>query len=89
MSRAHLATAATGREVFDREFLALRGKILEVAAALDRIDRAAGPASDDPRTLQLQKTLEALAARGAHRAHDVQMILSLPYDPEWRTKEGL
>jgi hypothetical protein len=89
MPRALLATAATAREVLDREFLALRGKILEVAAALDRIDRAAGSAADDPRMEQLQKTLETLCTQGARRAHDVQMILSLPYDPQWRTKEGL
>jgi hypothetical protein len=88
MPHSHLATA-TASEVLDREFLALRGKILEVAAALDRIARASGSAADDPRTAQIRKSLEVLAQAGAGRAHDVQMVFSLPYDPQWRSKEGL
>ena len=36
-------------EVFDQEFLPTRAKILEVAAALDRLDRASGSLAADSR----------------------------------------
>jgi hypothetical protein len=70
----------------DREFLPLRGKLIEVAAALDRIGRAEG-SCDDLRIDQVWRSLELLAAsrETADRAEQVQMIFSLPYDPQWRT----
>jgi hypothetical protein len=88
MPRTLLATSATAQEVLDREFLALRSKILELAAALDRIDRASGSAAGDPRTELIQRSLKTLLAPGARRAGDIQMIFSLPYDPRWRAKQG-
>jgi hypothetical protein len=72
--------------VLDREFLSLRGKIIEVAAALDRIARAAGSVDGDPRIEQVRQTLELLARRepATDRAEHIQLVFSLPYDPEWR-----
>ena len=53
-------------EVLDRDFLETRGKILEIAAVLDRIDRA--PAHHhhhpDPRVGQIRQALEALCEPG-------------------------
>jgi len=81
-----MATAAQGAEVFEREFLALRGRLLEVAATLDRLDRAGGPPGNDPRADQLRRSLEVLASPGprSDRAEQIQLIFSLPYDPHWR-----
>ena len=72
-------------EVLDREFLSLRCKIVEVAAALDRISRAGGEC-DDPRIDQVRRSLELVAEprEAADRAEQVQLIFSLPYDPQWR-----
>ena len=46
----------------DRDFLETRGKILEVAAVLDRIDRAPSHHHEhpDPRLGQIRQALEAL-----------------------------
>ncbi len=79
-------SAARAAEVFEREFLVLRGRLLEVAATLDRLDRAGGPPPQDPRTDQLRRSLEVLASAGPRtdRAEQVQLIFSLPYDPQWR-----
>lgn len=73
-------------EVFERELLPLRGKILEVASALDRIAQAAGPVEEDPRYQQIAESLKVLAAPGrqADRTERIQLVFSLPYDPEWR-----
>ena len=84
----HTATAA---QILDREFLTIRGKLLEVAAALDRIARGKGPAAGgkgaalaDPRLEQIRETLAMLGQDGADRAEKLQLIFSLPYEPGWR-----
>lgn len=79
-------------EVLNRDFLETRCKILDLAAALDRIDRAPGRAGDHPpdrRLAQLRQAIEALLEPGPGRAETVQRLFSLEYDPEWREKAGL
>jgi len=73
-------------EVLDRDFLETRGKILEIAAILDRIDRA--PARHhlhpDPRVGQIRQALEALCVPDPGRSETIQLIFSLEYDQNWR-----
>jgi hypothetical protein len=76
-------------EVLDREFLEVRSKILEIAASLDRLDRAEGCVDSDPRLAKLRQALAVLAARRDDRAEQVQMIFSLKYDDDWRKKFSL
>jgi hypothetical protein len=73
-------------EVLEHEFLETRCKILEVAAALDRIDRAPERpgAHPDPRQGQLRQALEALLIPEPGRTETIQRIFSLEYDPHWR-----
>jgi hypothetical protein len=76
-------------EVLERDFLEARCKILEIAAILDRIDRA--PARHghgghpDPRLGHLRQALDALLEAGPGRAETIQRIFSLEFDPSWRT----
>jgi hypothetical protein len=49
-------------QLLARDFLEIRAKILEVAACLDRIERADGSVSDDPRLAQIRAGLETLLA---------------------------
>lgn len=76
-------------EVLNREFLEVRARILQVAAALDRIERAEGSVERDPRLAQLRRALAALEGRQANRAEQVQLIFSLAYDDNWRANFGL
>ena len=86
--------AATATEILDREFLTVRGKLLEVAAALDRIERGSieggsindgkGSAAGDPRLDKIRETLGLLGRQGGKRAEELQMLFSLPYEPGWR-----
>ena len=78
---SHTATAA---QTLDREFLTIRCKLLEVAAALDRIERGQGSAAGDPRLEKIRETLAILGKDGADRAEQLQLIFSLPYEPAWR-----
>jgi len=76
-------------EVLDREYLPTRAKILEVAAALDRVGRTAGEVADDPRWQQLQSALEAVLKQDAQRAERVQIIFSREYHEGWREELGV
>jgi hypothetical protein len=76
----------SARETLDREFLGIRGRLLEVAAALDRIDRAHGSVADDARRAQLQRAMEVLLSPGPGRAERFQQVFSLAYDEAWRSK---
>jgi hypothetical protein len=77
------------KQVLERDFLGSRCRLVDLAAALDRIDRAPGSAADDPRLSQIQAALAILADGQPDRAERVQMLLSLPYRPNWRQEFGL
>lgn len=73
-------------DMLDREFLEIRCRLLDIAAALDRIDRADGAQAvrGDPRVAKLSKAAGILVDGQPERAKRVQMLFSDPYDPAWR-----
>lgn len=78
-------------EVLDRDFLEIRAKILEIAASLDRIDRAPARHGEhpDPRLAQVRQALDALGQPGPDRAETIQLIFSLSYDAAWQDALGV
>jgi len=65
----------------EREYLGVRCRLLELAAALDRIARHDGPAAeDDARMIQFRQALEILADREPRKAERVQIVFSLPVE---------
>lgn len=70
------------KEMLDREFLEIRCRILEVAAALDRISDADGSQAVlvDPRLGTLREAATILTDGKKDRAHRVQMVFSDPYE---------
>jgi len=74
------------KNILDREYLTIRSKILDVAAAMDRLDRAAGNVADDPRMILLNKALALVLADGDDpaRAEKMQMLFSREYDQQWQ-----
>jgi sporulation-control protein spo0M len=71
-------------QILDREFLEIRAKILEVAAALDRLDRADGDVRADPRMQLIRNAIEVLSKDDSHRAERVQLLFSREYDEAWQ-----
>jgi hypothetical protein len=71
--------------LLEREFLGIRSRVVELAAALDRVERGHGSAAADPRMAQIRGALEILLTPEANRAEQVQMVFSLPYNDDWRT----
>jgi hypothetical protein len=74
------------REIFDQEFLPVRAKLLDVASALDRIDRSEGSLDNDPRRTQIQAAIQVLLRPEDDRAEQIQLIFSRQYDHDWREK---
>lgn len=77
----------TGEQVLNRYFPEVRARLIEIAAAMDRFDRAAKADPDkansqDERLRLLRESLQVLAAPNdvADRAERIQMIFSDPYD---------
>ena len=68
------------QKALDLEFLGARCRLIDLAAALDRIDRAAGGVAGDPRLTQIRRSLEILADDSSDRAERIQLEFSLPYE---------
>jgi hypothetical protein len=73
-------------EVLNREFLEIRCKILELAAAFDRLQRADGSVNDDPRMPGLREALSIVLDQHRDRAEQVQMIFSRTYEDDWQER---
>ena len=84
-----MSTPLAARDVLNREFLNIRARLIDVAAALDRIDRAAGSVADDPRLAKIRHSLAVLAGSTSDRAEQLQMLFSLPYQDNWQQDYGL
>ena len=66
----------TRAQVLDLYFMDARCKLIELAAFLDRVDRAEG--EDDFRIEALREAMKSLAAKQPSRATSVLMALSDP-----------
>jgi hypothetical protein len=75
----------------DREFLEMRCRLIDLAASLDRIERAngSGVLAGDSRTAGIREALAVLARGGLDRTEQVQRIFSDPYQSDWRAQFGL
>ena len=70
----------TKPQLLNRELLGIRARLIELAAALDRVDRGQGSTVNDPRIEQIHRSLHALLEPAPGRAEAVQKIFSLPWE---------
>lgn len=84
-----MSSPPSASTVLDRVYLEIRCKLLDVAAALDRVARAEGVerAQSDARFAQIKRGIEILASGGSDRAERIQMLFSDPYVPNWNRRE--
>ncbi len=73
-------------KALDQFFLDTRSRLLDLAAALDRIDRGeeSRTVAADPRLARIRQALEVLLSTEEARAERIQKIFSLDYDPNWK-----
>ena len=69
-------------QILEREYLEMRARILELAACLDRIDRAEGNVDDHEKLIALRKGIDILCSDG-ERAKQVQLLFSREYQDSW------
>ena len=77
------------KEILDQEFLTIRSRLLDIAAALDRIQRAEGDTSSDPRMAHVSDAIEIVGSQELHRAERVQLLFSREYDEAWKSRYEL
>jgi hypothetical protein len=73
----------------DYEFLPMRAKLLDLAATLDRLDRADESLDDDPRMAKIRHAVEILLRQDPDRTEQIQLVLSRAYDEDWSKRLGL
>jgi hypothetical protein len=81
-----MPTSQSAAQVLDRNFLEVRARLIEIAAAMDRIDRADpdGSLRGDRRLDQLRRSVEILSrGSGPGRAEQILRAFSDEYDPNW------
>lgn len=80
-----MAQTSSAPGILERHYLELRCGLLDMAAALDRLERAGGFAEvkGDTRLKRIQEGLKILANTGTDRAERIQMLFSDTYDPDW------
>lgn len=66
----------TRQQVLDLYFLDARGKLIEIAAFLDRVERATG--QEDFRAKAFRKAVRELSGKKSRRAEKVLLALSDP-----------
>ena len=75
----------------DQRFLAIRSLVVELSAALDRVERHAAEESGDleaDRRWRLLAEAVARLAAGPGRVEAVQELFADAYDPAWRQTGG-
>jgi hypothetical protein len=80
-------------DVLDRDskaILTIRERLpFQVAAGLDRVERAQGSIEGDPRWRQLAAAIQEIAKAGDDRAERFQMAFSDHYDANWKEEYGI
>ncbi len=77
-----MSAAQSAEQVLDSEYLTARAKLIDLAAFLDRLDRAGG--CDDRRLDAIRDGLGIVASAASDRAEQIQLLFSLPHQDNWR-----
>jgi hypothetical protein len=80
-----MPTQQTAADVLERHYLEIRCGLLNLAAALDRIERSDGAddVRDDERLQLISRAVEIIGAGGDDRAERLQMLFSDSYQVGW------
>ncbi len=71
------------------EFMIARAKIVELAATLDRIERANGVVDDSKQMQLLVQGMQILCDDEVEKAKRVQLLMSRQYDPHWQSQMAI
>jgi hypothetical protein len=83
MSAQPTLVERTAQQILADEFMIARARILELAAVLDRVERATGDVNDQKQMQLLLHGLQILCDDEVEKAKRVQLLMSRHYDPQW------
>jgi len=80
-----MSASRTAQRILEQDYLSIRCLILDLASALDRIDRGAarGEIEQHPQLELLRSSLTILQSEEPNRAERVQLHFSDQYQPGW------
>jgi len=79
----------TAEQIIADEFMIARAKIVELAATLDRIERAKGDVEDHKNMQLLVQGMHILCDDEVEKAKRVQLLMSRHYDPKWQSQMSI
>ena len=84
-----MSSPKTAGEVLEDCYLEIRAQLIQIAASLDRIDRAdsSGTIAGDPGIGQFREAFDILGSEASNRTERIQMIFSDEYEPAWKTQQ--
>lgn len=90
-SQAQPQSRLSPKEIADLYFLDARHKLIEIAAFLDRVERAGAASAEgaDYRVESLKRALKVIAGDTPDKAKAVQMMFSDPTDEPLESAAGL
>ena len=89
MSTKPILIERSAEQIVVDEFMIARAKIVELAATLDRIERATGDVEDSKNMQLLVQGMHILCDDEVEKAKRVQLLMSRLYDPDWQSQMSI
>ena len=89
MSTKQITAERSAQQIVAEDFMIARAKIVELAATLDRIERATGNVDDSKNMQLLMQGMHILCDDEVEKAKRVQLLMSRQYDPQWQTQMSI
>jgi len=89
MSIKQITAERSAQQIVAEDFMIARARIVELAATLDRIERATGDVDDSKNMQLLMQGMHILCDDEVEKAKRVQLLMSRQYDPQWQTQMSI
>lgn len=89
MSTKQITAERSAQQIVAEDFMIARARIVELAATLDRIERATGDVDDSKNMQLLMQGMHILCDHEVEKAKRVQLLMSRQYDPQWQTQMSI
>ena len=79
----------SAEQIVADDFMIARARIVELAATLDRIERATGDVEDSTNMQLLIQGMHILCDDEVEKAKRVQLLMSRQYEPKWQAQMSI
>ena len=89
MNTKQIMVERSAEQIVADDFMIARARIVELAATLDRIERATGNVEDSKNMQLLMQGMQVLCDDEVEKAKRVQLLMSRQYDPQWQSQMSI